>query len=68
MLSALCVIANVPELIEDIMVTKDYSHQVGAYQVRLCKDGVWQSILVDDWLPCYKNGKLVFSKVSLISL
>ena len=57
-------IANVPELIEDIMVTKEYSQQVGAYQVRLCKDGVWQTILVDDWLPCYDNGELVFSKVS----
>ncbi len=55
-------IAEQPRLLEDIMLTSKYSEE-GAYQVRLCKDGRWETVLVDDCLPCYKNNQLVFSKV-----
>ena len=55
-------IAERPKLLEDIMLTSNYSEE-GAYQVRLCKDGNWQTVLVDDCFPCYKNKELVFSKV-----
>ncbi len=63
-LSALSVIASVPELVESILMTRDYSPAVGAYQVRLCKDGVWTTVIVDDSLPVFRNKELVFSKVS----
>ncbi len=62
-LSALSVIATVPELIQKILITRDYSHTVGAYQVRLCKDGVWTTMVIDDSLPVFRNKQLVFSKV-----
>jgi len=49
-------------MLEDIVLTQQYS-QEGAYQVRLCKDGKWLTVLVDDCFPCFKNSELVFSKV-----
>lgn len=43
LLAALATVGSRPELLERVMVTKEYNPH-GAYLVRLCKDGEWRLV------------------------
>ncbi|XP_067948715.1 calpain-15-like isoform X2 [Watersipora subatra] len=59
--SALSVLAERRTLLERIFVTKSINPN-GVYAMRLCKDGRWVDVIVDDRLPCTSDGRLCFCK------
>ena len=61
-LCSISLLAQKRNLLEDIIVTKNFSEE-GLYQVRLCKDGNWKTVIVDDRFPCDRNGYLKYSRV-----
>jgi hypothetical protein len=63
-LSALGAIAEHPILVESLFPSNSsHSYQsAGVYTVRICKNGIWQPIRIDDYFPCYPGGGPIFSK------
>jgi len=62
---ALSVAAERPELIRRMFLAG--SHEINpnaAYQLRLCRDGVWHTVLVDDVFPCTNLEMLAYSKAA----
>eukprot|EP01083_Nonionella_stella_P293529 998270_1 len=61
-LSAVCVLAERPKLIGEILKTREVN-KYGVYQVRFCKDGEYTNIIVDDFFPV-QGGELYYSKTT----
>eukprot|EP00357_Protocruzia_adherens_P011223 CAMPEP_0115030694 /NCGR_PEP_ID=MMETSP0216-20121206/37993_1 /TAXON_ID=223996 /ORGANISM="Protocruzia adherens, Strain Boccale" /LENGTH=823 /DNA_ID=CAMNT_0002408007 /DNA_START=44 /DNA_END=2515 /DNA_ORIENTATION=+ len=60
-MSALASLAERPALVERLFITKEYN-QNGVYRVKLCKNGEWVSVTIDDFFPCYPKGSPIFSR------
>ncbi|CDW72805.1 calpain family cysteine protease containing protein [Stylonychia lemnae] len=62
-LGAIATLAEHPQLLEKLFVNKTYNEE-GVYRVRICKNGEWQSVTIDDYFPCFINGGPIFSTTS----
>lgn len=58
---ALASLAERPELVERLFITKDKSPE-GFYQVKFCKSGEWVRVTVDDYFPCFPQDTPIFSR------
>ena len=59
-LSALAILAERSELIERLFITNNIN-QYGVYQLKFCKNGLWRTVTIDDFFPCYPLGQPIFS-------
>ena len=60
-MSALASLAERPALVERLFITKEVNPQ-GVYRVKLCKNGEWVVVTIDDYFPCYPDGGPIFSR------
>lgn len=58
---ALASISERPSLVERLFVTKEVNEK-GVYRVKLCKNGEWVSVTIDDYFPCFPLGEPLFSR------
>ena len=63
LLSALSSMAEMPEMIQRLFISKEYNPK-GIYKIRLCKNGEWVVVTVDDYIPCFYKGGPIFSRAS----
>jgi calpain-15 len=53
-----------PHLVSRLFPFNQEYSECGAYLVRLCKDGLWRNVIVDDSLPCNRNRALCYTTAS----
>jgi hypothetical protein len=67
-MSALAVLAEQPHLITNVLINSDepamrgIMARAGVYQVRLCYNGEWRTTMVDDTLPCTRDGQIAYAR------
>jgi calpain-15 len=60
-MSALSSLAEMPEHVEKLFITQAYNEE-GVYRLRICNNGAWVEVTVDDYFPCMENGGPIFSR------
>jgi len=61
LLAALALITEQPRILRQILLTQTINDE-GIYLVRLCHNGLWKTVIVDDCFPCTFDKQLVFSQ------
>ena len=50
-----------PHLVSNLFPFNQEYNECGTYLVRLCKDGLWRNVIIDDALPCNRNRALCYT-------
>ncbi|CAF0766322.1 unnamed protein product [Adineta ricciae] len=61
LMAALALITERPQMLQHILLTKTINNQ-GVYLVRLCYNGLWKTVIVDDCFPCTQYNQLAFTQ------
>ena len=62
-MAGLALITERPEMLDHILLTKQMNRE-GVYLVRLCHNGLWKTVIVDDCFPCTAHKQLAFTQAS----
>lgn len=57
----MALVSEKTRLLKHILLTKDVNEE-GIYLVRICHNGLWKTIIVDDCFPCTQHKHLVFTQ------
>ena len=60
---ALASLAEMPNLVERLFITQKYNEE-GLYRIKVCKNGEWMEVTVDDYFPCTAEGGPIFSRAN----
>ena len=56
-LSCLSSMARNPSRIRNLFISKQVNPTCGVYCVKICFEGIWQAVFVDDYFPCISAAK-----------
>lgn len=62
-LSALSCLAERPILVKRLFLQDSFNEQ-GIYRIKVCKNGEWVTVTVDDYIPCYYNAGPMFARAN----
>ena len=62
-LASIASLAESPALVKRLFITPEYN-EFGIYKLRICKNGEWVVVTVDDYIPCYYSGGPMFSSAN----
>jgi calpain-15 len=63
LMTALALITERPRMLQHILLTKTVNKE-GVYVVRVCHNGLWKAVVVDDYFPCTKHDRFAYSQAS----
>ena len=55
-------LAEFPNLVKYLFVNCDEVNPDGFYTIRICKNGMWQEMVIDDYFPCFPEGGPIYSR------
>jgi hypothetical protein len=62
-INGLCIMGTQPKYVRQLFVSiPKYPEKLGKYEIRFFNLGIWQTVVIDDQLPCSTHNQLAFAK------